>query len=601
MSPTPPARRLRLGLPRRVFSQVLLMQVAIAAGVAVLATGLFLAPLSAQLDDQAMRRALAIAQTTAVQPQIAEDLRTTRPSADGPVQAEAERIRKASGAEYVVVMDMKGIRWSHRDPTEIGKPVSTDPRDALGGKDVMEIDTGTLGRSARGKVPLRGVDGDIIGAVSVGIKYDSVRARLIDAIPGLFGYAGGAMAVGALAAYLISRRVQRQTRDLAFSDISALLAEREAMLHGIREGVVALDRGGRVRLLNDEAQRLLGVDAEAIGQPLDDALGPGRTTDVLAGRVTGTDLLTVRGQRVLVANRMPTDDGGAVATLRDRTELEQLGRELDSTRGLIDALRAQDHEHANRMHTLLGLLELEMYDDAVEFVGEVVGDHRVTAEQVTEKIHDPLLAALLVGKATVAAERGVALWISDGTMLPDRLIDPRGLVTVVGNLVDNALDAVAGTQHARVEVELRAEGRTAVLRVRDTGPGIPEERRELIFTDGWTTKKPPAHGKRGIGLSLVRRLAERQGGSAEVAEADGGGAEFTVVLPEALTEPGLAPEPETLTVPAPAPDRQEPTAPESRPAPEPELRLVPIPTPSPETPSTVSEATDATDAKGESR
>ncbi|WP_406472724.1 ATP-binding protein [Streptomyces sp. NBC_01615] len=601
MSPTPPARRLRLGLPRRVFSQVLLMQVAIAAGVAVLATGLFLAPLSAQLDDQAMRRALAIAQTTAVQPQIAEDLRTTRPSADGPVQAEAERIRKASGAEYVVVMDMKGIRWSHRDPTEIGKPVSTDPRDALGGKDVMEIDTGTLGRSARGKVPLRGVDGDIIGAVSVGIKYDSVRARLIDAIPGLFGYAGGAMAVGALAAYLISRRVQRQTRDLAFSDISALLAEREAMLHGIREGVVALDRGGRVRLLNDEAQRLLGVDAEAIGQPLDDALGPGRTTDVLAGRVTGTDLLTVRGQRVLVANRMPTDDGGAVATLRDRTELEQLGRELDSTRGLIDALRAQDHEHANRMHTLLGLLELEMYDDAVEFVGEVVGDHRVTAEQVTEKIHDPLLAALLVGKATVAAERGVALWISDGTMLPDRLIDPRGLVTVVGNLVDNALDAVAGTQHARVEVELRAEGRTAVLRVRDTGPGIPEERRELIFTDGWTTKKPPAHGKRGIGLSLVRRLAERQGGSAEVAEAEGGGAEFTVVLPEALTEPGLAPEPEALTVPAPAPERQELDAPESRLAPEPEPRLVPIPTPSPETPSTVSEAKNATDAKEESR
>ena len=167
---------------------------------------------------------------------------------------------------------------------------------------------------------------------------------------------------------------------------------------------------------------------------------------MLAGRVTGTDLLTVRGQRVLVANRMPTDDGGAVATLRDRTELEQLGRELDSTRGLIDALRAQDHEHANRMHTLLGLLELEMYEDAVEFVGEVVGDHRATAEQVTEKIHDPLLAALLVGKATVAAERGVgAAARRTGTLLPDRLVDPRGLVTVVGNLVDNALDAVAGT------------------------------------------------------------------------------------------------------------------------------------------------------------
>ncbi|WP_431988601.1 sensor histidine kinase [Streptomyces parvulus] len=541
MRSTPPVRRRRLGLPRRVFSQVLLMQLAIAAGVAVLATGLFLAPLGDQLDDQAMRRALAIAQTTA-RPQVAEELRSTRPAADGPVQTEAERIRKATRAEYVVVMDRQGVRWSHTDPERIGEVVSTDPGQALAGRDVMEIDDGTLGRSARGKVPLRDADGDIVGAVSVGIAYDSVRARLIHAVPGLFAYAGGALAVGALAAWLISRRVQRQTRDLAFSDIAGLLAEREAMLHGIREGVVALDRGGRVRLLNDEAQRLLGVGAEAVGRSPDEALGTGRTADVLAGRVTGTDLLTVRGRRVLVANRMPTDDGGAVATLRDRTELEQLGRELDSTRGLIDALRAQDHEHANRMHTLLGLLELEMYDDAVEFVGEVVGDHRVTAEQITERIQDPLLAAMLVGKATVAAERGVVLRVSDRTRLPDRLVDPRGLVTVVGNLVDNALDAAAGGPHARVEVELRAEGRTVTLRVRDTGPGVPVEDRELVFTAGWSTKEPPAHRQRGIGLSLVRRLAERQGGSATVDAAYGGGAEFVVVLPEALAEAGPKPD-----------------------------------------------------------
>ncbi|MFB9462459.1 ATP-binding protein [Streptomyces cinereospinus] len=549
MSPTPPVRRLRLGLPRRMFSQVLMAQVAIAAGVAVLATGLFLAPLGDQLDDQAMRRALAIAQTTAAQPRLARDVQTTPATADGPVQREAERIRRATHAEYVVVMDRRGVRWSHTEPSQVGRHVSTDPSDALAGREVMEIDEGTLGRSARGKVPLRDGDGEIVGAVSVGIAYDSVRALLLHAIPELLAYAGGALAVGAVAAWLISRRVQRQTRDLAFSDIAGLLAEREAMLHGIREGVVALDRAGRVRLLNDEARRLLGIGDDAVGRAPDEALGTGRTADVLAGRVTGTDLLTVRGPRVLVANRMPTGDGGAVATLRDRTELEQLGRELDSTRGLIDALRAQDHEHANRMHTLLGLLELGMFDDAVEFVGEAVGDHRATAEQVTEKIQDPLLAALLVGKATVAAERGVALRLSGRTRLPDRLVDARGLVTVVGNLVDNAFDAVAGTPHARVEVELRAQGRTAVLTVRDTGPGIPAELRELVFTEGWSTKEPPAHRERGIGLAMVRRLAERQGGTATVREAAGGGAEFTVVLPEALTGPGAEP---ALTVP-PAP------------------------------------------------
>ncbi|MEW1629196.1 sensor histidine kinase [Streptomyces sp. NPDC089173] len=526
----------RFGWPQRVFSQVLLMQLAIITGVTVLVTGLFLAPLSAQLDDEAMRRALAIAQSTAAQPGIAEDLRTTEPSAFGPVQSAAEEIRRATGAEYVVVLDRRGVRWSHPEADRIGEVVSTDPGDALRGREVMEIDSGTLGRSARGKVPLFGGSGssEVVGAVSVGIEYDSVRARLLGAIPGLLAYAGTALAVGALAAYLISRRLQRQTHDLAFSDISALLTEREAMLHSIREGVVALDGTGRVRLLNDEAQRLLGLGPEVAGRPLEEVLDGGRTADVLAGRVVGEDLLAVQGGRVLLANRMETDDGGAVVTLRDRTELEHLGRELDSTTGLIDALRAQDHEHANRLHTLLGLLELEMHEDAMEFVTEVVGVHRATAEQVTEKVRDPLLAALLVGKTTVAAERGVSLRLAPGTLLPDRVVDPRGLVTVVGNLVDNATDAAAGSKDARIEVGLRAEGRTVVLRVSDSGPGIAPERYGSIFTEGWSTKDLPAHGKRGLGLPLVRRLAERQGGSVTVAGADGGGAVFTVVLPEAL-------------------------------------------------------------------
>ncbi|WP_242440638.1 sensor histidine kinase [Streptomyces sp. CB02923] len=512
------------------------MQLAIAAGVTALATGLFLAPLGAQLDDQAMRRALAIAQTTAAESRLDDALESSRPGRRGPVQSEAERIRRATGAEYVVIMDTRGVRWSHTDPKQIGRRVSTDPSGVLAGREVMQIDEGTLGRSARGKVPLRDEKGDIVGAVSVGIAYESVQQRLLATVPQLLAYAGGALAVGALAAYLVARRLQRRTHDLAFSDISALLTEREAMLHGIREGFVALDAHGRIRLLNDEAQRLLDLRSEDTGRPVDDALPPGRTAEVLSGRVRGADLLTVSGQRVLVANRMPTDDGGAVVTLRDRTELERLGRELDGTQGLIDALRAQDHEHANRLHTLLGLLELGLHEEAVEFVTQAVGVHRATAEQVTERVHDPLLASLLVGKATVATERGVSLSIAAGSRLPDRVVDPHSLVTVLGNLVDNALDATAGGPGGRVEVDVRSEGRTAVVRVRDNGPGVPEARRAEIFTEGWTTKEPPAHGQRGIGLALVRRLAERYGGSAEVGESPEGGAEFTVTLPDALSD-----------------------------------------------------------------
>ncbi|MEV5240631.1 sensor histidine kinase [Streptomyces cinnamoneus] len=531
---------MRLRWPRRVFAQVLSVQLLITTGVTALTAGLFLRPLGAQLDQQAEHRALAIAQATAAQPGIAHAVLAGRPGPDGPVQAAAERIRLATDASYVVVVDTRGIRYSHTTPGRIGRHVSTDPGPALTGHEWTGIENGTLGRSARGKVPLRDTEGAIVGAVSVGIAYDDVRDVLLHALPGLLTYAGAALGAGALAAFALSWRLRKRTHGIELSEISALLDEREAILHGIREGVVALDRRGRVRLVNDEAQRLLGLGPDAIGRPLDAVLPPGRTADVLTGRVSGTDLLTVRDGRVLVANRMGTANGGAVATLRDRTELEQLGRELDGTRGLTEALRAQDHEHANRLHTIVGLLELGLYEEAVDFVAEVTGAHRATAEQVTERVHEPLVSALLVGKSAVAAERGVALRVSGRTHLPGRVVDPRDLVTVLGNLVDNALDAAGGHRaEAFVEVDVRVTGTTVVMSVADNGPGVPAAARELVFADGWSTKEAAPNRPRGLGLSLVRRLAERYGGSARAGERDGGGAVFTVELPEALhPQPG---------------------------------------------------------------
>ncbi|MBL0801916.1 sensor histidine kinase [Streptomyces albidoflavus] len=548
-----------LRAPRRMASQVLLVQLVIAVGVTALATALFLAPLSDQLDDQATHRALAVAQAMASDEDLAGDLLRAEPVRGNPVQRSAERVRRATGAEYVVVLDRQGIRYSHTDPALIGRRVSTDPSRALSGHEVREIDVGTLGRSARGKTPLRDADGRVIGAVSAGIRYESVRDRLTGAVPQVAGYATGALGVGVLGALAFSRVVYRRTRGLTFSDIAALLDEREAMLHSIREGVLALDGHGRVRLVNDEAQRLLGLgrpragEPGGIGRPVAELLGPGRLTSVLTGEVAGTDLLAVRGGRVLVVNRMPTEDGGAVATLRDRTELEALGRELDATRALLDALRAQDHEHANRLHTLLGLLELGLYEEAVDFVTETVGSHRATAEQIAESVGDPLLAALLVGKATVAAERGVALRLAPGSRLLGPLVAPHDLVTVLGNLVDNALEAVGapgpaaptGGEDRMVEVGVRARGRTAELTVRDTGAGVPPTQRELVFADGFSTKEAaPGRGGRGLGLALVKRHAQRYGGTVSVAGAEGGGAVFTVVLPEALAAPeGPAPDP----------------------------------------------------------
>ncbi len=533
--------RMRIGWPRQVFAQVLIAQLLITMGVLLLLTGLFLQPLRTQLDDQAEHQALAIAQTTTADPAIASGLLTSAPDPRGPVQRQAERTREATGALYVVVMDLRGIRWSHTNVRKVGHRVSTDPSLALHGHVVLQIDRGTLGTSARAKVPLRDRSGDVIGAVSVGIAYSGVRDRLMGALPGLLRYAGTALAAGACAALLVARILRKRTHGVSVGDISALLSEREAMLHGVREGVIALDEHERVRLVNDEAARLLALEDDAEGRDLKDVLPPGRSRDVITGQVTGRDLLTVRENRVLIANRMPTPDGGSVVTLRDRTEVELLGRELDSTKGLLDALRAQDHEHANRLHTVLGYLDLDMTERARSYVAGLTRARRASAGEVAERIRMPMVSALLAGKSAIASERGVTLRLSDRTQLPSGLIEARDIVTVLGNLIDNALDVVGGGRSARpaVEVEAFVEADTVVLRVSDNGPGVPVELRDTVFQEGWSTKESPAHRGRGLGLAMVRSLAERYGGTARVTARAGGGAVFTVVFPDIVS--GTAP------------------------------------------------------------
>ncbi|MFD7735095.1 ATP-binding protein [Kitasatospora phosalacinea] len=514
--------------PRRVFAQLLLAQTVVTVGVTAVTAGLFLAPVSRELDREAMQRALAIAQVTATDPEVA-DAAAARDS--GTAQGLAERVRRSTGAEFVVITDTAGIRLSHTDPARIGLRVSTDPEPALRGESVTAIQDGTLGRTARGKVPLRLTDGRIVGEVSVGLSDDSIRGRLLSMAGVILLCAGAGLAAGLAATLVLARRLKRRTHNIAVADIAALLIEREAMLHGIREGMVALDAAGRIRLANDEALRLLALPADCTGSTVDEALPPGRLADVLTGRIEGTDLPAVRDDRVLVVNRMATADGGAVTTLRDRTELESLVRELDHTRGLTEALRAQDHEHANRMHTLLGLLELGRHEQAAAFVSEQSGSHAALTARIGALVQDPHVAALLAGKAAVGAERGIRLTVTSDSHLPDAAVDARALVTVVGNLVDNALDAVPG---GAVEVRLRAVGRTLLVEVSDSGPGVPADLRERVFEEGWSSKEAPAHRPRGLGLAMVRRVVERSGGRLAVGTGPLGGARFTVELPEAL-------------------------------------------------------------------
>lgn len=528
------ARERRWGWGRlRLSTQIALLQLAIIVLTLGVGVGVSIRQARAQLDRESGRQSLAIARTVAQIPQIRNAFRTSHP--ERIIDPIAERIRIRTGASFVVVANTDGIRYSHPDPAKLGRRVSTDPTEALLGREYVGVQTGSLGRSMRAKVPFRNRSGTIIGLVSVGLLASRVSAQLRNDLPVLLIPPAIGLALGALGSILLARRIKRQTFGLEPSEISALLEQREAVLHGIREGMVATDAAGRVILVNDEARRLLELDELAIGRQLADIVPAGHVRDVLSGLVGGPDQVVLVEDRVLVANRMPVKvrgrDVGAVVTLRDRTELEVLLRELNDVRSLADALRAQEHEFSHRLHVVAGLLELGRHDDAIRFISKSSNVHQELVASLVEKVGEPTLAALLLGKATVASERGIELSVTEDSRLPEGFADPRALVTVVGNLVDNALDSVAaGGGGGSIAVTLRDEDGGVVVLVRDSGPGVDPTLVDEIFRDGFTTKVADGAGRRGLGLALVSQTVRRRAGGYIKVENDGG-ALFTAFLP----------------------------------------------------------------------
>jgi two-component system CitB family sensor kinase len=523
---------------QRLSSQILALQLLILTGTLLVGFALALQDVRGRVDREYEQRALVAARSVAAVPEIAAAVE--RQDRSGTVQRRAEAVRRATGMDFVVVTDARGIRYSHPNPVEIGRRVSTDPSDALAGRTVLAVETGTLGRSARAKVPLRDADGRITGIVSVGILEGALLEEVSGFLNAMALYLAVALGVGVVASLLLARRLKRQTFGLELDELASLVHEREAMLHGIREGVVIVDPGGRILLVNAEGRRLIDLPEDAEGRNVDEVAGSSRIADLLASRTSGEDILLVQGDRVIVANRMTVHRQGrhlgAVVTLRDRTELEQLVRELDSVRGLTDAMRAQAHEFSNRLHTLSGLLALGHYDEAQRFIAEIADADANLRRALTERIADPRIAALMLAKSVVAAERGVELQLADDARLDHPLIDVREGLTLVGNLIDNALDAAAvGEQRPPlVRVFLADDAGALLVRVRDTGAGVPPPERERLFEPGYSTKAGTGHG---VGLSLVRELVERRGGWVEVHDAEDGtgGAVFTAWLPDAVS------------------------------------------------------------------
>lgn len=518
--------------------QLLLLQVAI-----VLATVIVAGLVSSVVQQGALRdgyrdRMIAVAASVASMPVIVDAFSAAEPATI--IQPIAEVIRKASNVTYVVVTDENGIRYSHPNLANIGKGVSTDPSIPLSGKMFIGTETGTLGESWRVKLPVYSADGsEIIGTASVGILESDLSTDLTADLTQLFLVLAAAAVLGVLGAAWVTRVIRRRIYLLEPEEIAALLETRDAMLHGIREGIVAIDDRRRIALINDEAMRLLDVDSvdSPVGLPIDEVFESSILSLLEKGIENGdTDQLVLSGQRILLARADTTavrnGPAGTVLILRDHTALHQMLSDLEGAHGLADGLRAQAHEFSNKLHVISGLLELGRPHKAIEFIQREGSGGALSQVAGQSGILDIEVSALLIAKQAGGRERAVTVSVVVGSELRDLSGDDNrmlraDLLTILGNLIDNAVDACA--YGGAVAVSIRDGVETVTVTVSDDGPGIAAIVRDRIFDSGVSTKAS-ARGGRGIGLALVRRIALRYSGSATGIDRDAGGAIFTVVL-----------------------------------------------------------------------
>lgn len=519
--------------------EMLVLQLAIIVVVVLAVAAVSLAQSEATFKRVEGRRVAALAEQLAANPLVRNQL--VRPSPQETLAPLVHSTLVQSNVSSVTVADASGRIVSSTNPTVLRTAL---PRHAGVGRDRSWSGPLTWDGNHElvAQVPVLGTTssnlGERLGTVMVGEASPTVWQRLSGASSYLLVYLGVAGGLGLVGSWLLARRVKRQTLGLEPREITGLAEHREAMLYGIAEGVVALDPQFRVTLVNDMGRRLLDLPADCVGRTLADLGIEGRLRDVLTGAPTEHadqhDAVVVRHGRVLVMNRMTVAKGdrvlGSVTTLRDRTELARLEQEIGSFRSSAELLRAQAHEFANQLHTISGLIQIGEQEEVVRYIRAMTRRRQSLDMTIGQRVRDTAVAALLMAKSSVAAERRVTLRISENTFLgrlaPEEAAD---VGTVIGNLVDNAVEATCATGRqtgeAWVEVELRQDASSVEIVVRDSGPGVAPEVAREVFTHGFTTKAAEV-GERGIGLALTRLVCENRGGEITVANtADG--AQFT--------------------------------------------------------------------------
>ena len=531
-------------------SQLVAVQLILIAAVLLAVSAVSVEQTRATFERVEGRRVLALAESLAANPTV-----RLKPVAEAgaPLPAVVATLQSTTGVNLAAVAELDGVIVVSTDPrldgTLLPWPAAlAKPQRAwagtvrLGGAEVIAATVPILSNPDQDDLPTRQLGIAIAAQPNL-----SRSASLASAAPTLLTYLGAAMLLGVAGSLLLARWIKRQTLGMEPADMVALAEQREAIFSGIAEGVLALNPQNQITFVNPLAARLLSLPVNSVGQSLEDLGIGGRLRDVLTD--TGEhdrDEVVIRAGRVLVLNRMPVVHNGrsigSVTTLRDRTELAKVESELGAFRGTTDLLRAQAHEFGNQLHTISGLIQIGDYEEVVAFVDTLVEKRVALDLTIARRVQDRSVAALLLAKAALAAEKKVTLRVSDRTGLsPLKSESSFDVATVLGNLIDNGIDAVVtgGQLDPWVAVEIRQSDASVELVVTDSGPGIDAELAMEVFEHGYTTKAAQG-GERGIGLALTLLICRRRGGEV-VARNTPDGAEFvarmTVTPAAALAAP----------------------------------------------------------------
>ncbi|WP_134702275.1 DcuS/MalK family sensor histidine kinase [Ammoniphilus sp. YIM 78166] len=500
----------------------------------------------AERAEQTMsEKAMIVARMIANTPLIIQELE--RSDDQGEIQRVSTNMVQASGVDFIVVMDMDGTRRSHPDPERIGEHFAGgDEGPVLNGQEYVSVAKGTLGMSLRSFAPIFNLEGKQIGAVAVGIFIQDVEQAISEERKSLLlGILMGGV-IGVLGALYLARRIKKVLIGLEPKEIAKLLKERSAILNSTKEGIVAVDENLQITLANDEAKRIfkksqkLLDEHELIGKPIGTVIEDSQLDRVLESGTADVDAqLQFHGLSLLV-NRVPVvvegKAHGAILTFRDKTEMRQITEQLTGITIYAEALRAQTHEFMNKLHVILGMVQFEFYDDLQNYIQKVTEQYQEEMGFIIRRIQEPVLAGFLLGKMSYARESGAILILEESSWIPDTLSENmiHEIITIMGNLIDNALDAVKETSVREVTVKVEWVDEKVVLLVQDTGKGMNEETLQYIFNKGYST-----HGfGRGLGLHLVQERIQQLKGKLEVTSTQGKGTKFTLSWPAVGREEG---------------------------------------------------------------